>query len=228
MDGSNPFKAERWRALSWIVAVVLMAAALVVLRLAIGGGAHAQVVGWPTPPPGPPFVPPSAESVEAPITGAVDPQDGEVRIVRPSWPGATPIIPPVPAERVTFGGEATGGPPVTFRIDAGTFNEVVQLRVTPATAAGALKPGTSVIWAFELEAFDRSGKRLETPFQRPVKLTAPAASFMASGIKGDEVVFAMLDGDRSGPIVTTFGAASQLLIVRLVSAGTVALLAVGR
>jgi hypothetical protein len=227
MIGPNSPVLLRRRSLPWIAAVALIASSLFALRIMVGGDIFAQNVGWPTPPPGPQFRPPAAEQVEAPITSVVRPLDGEVQVVRPSWPGATPLIPPIPSVSLTFSGAATDGPPVTLRVDAGTFDEVVQLRVTPASTESAIVSNGRALWVFKLEAFDRSGNRLDAAIQRPLKLTAPGGSFVAAGIPGQQAIFAMLDDERITPIVTAFGTENELLTARLVKVGTVVLLKVG-
>ena len=93
----------------WLGAALLMLAALVTFRLAVIGDAHAQTdVGWPTPPPGPAFAPPSPEAVLAQVRVRAASPDGEVAFVPPDWPGNIPLIPPVPSLDVIFS-KGTGG-----------------------------------------------------------------------------------------------------------------------
>ena len=206
----------------WLGAALLALAALVTLRLAVIGDAHAQTaVGWPTPPPGPAFAPPLREAVLADVRVPASSPDGELALVRPDWPGPVPLIPPVPSTEVTFT-TGTGGLPVTLRIDAGTYAEGVQLRATPASPPAGLGGGTA-LFAFDLEGFDLDAQPLTLPPQRPVRLRVSAEPFTAAGISGEHLLFAVLEGDGLRWLVTEFDASQQLLTTRLASLGTIIL-----
>ena len=207
----------------WIATALFVAAALLALRLAIGGGAFAQSVGWPTPPPGPSFPVPSAEQVQAEVTGTVARPGSEVALIRPAWPGHVPLIPPIASTRVAFVEGAGSGPPLTVQVDSGTFEGLVQLRVSPVEPDTFPALGATVLWAFELEAFDEQGRRLNEDPKRPLKLTVPTALFTTADIDGLQLLFALVEGDRHTPIVTSFDPAAQLITSRLLRLGTVAL-----
>ena len=207
----------------WLGAVLLALAALAGLRLTVGGNVYAQLIGWPTPPPGPVFAPPALESIQANVRVPATRPGSQTRLVRPSWPGPIPLIPPIPSTQVTFA-EATGGPPVSIRIDAGTFSEGVQLRLTPVEPPALEQARGVALWAFELEAFDLDAKELREHPQRPIKLQVSAAPFTAAGAQGTHLLFAVLDGARLQWLVTEFDEARQLLTTRLVRLGTVVLL----
>ena len=206
----------------WLAAALLAAAALATLRLAVIGDVHAQeTVGWPTPPPGSAFAPPSQETVLANVRVPATSPDGELALVRPNWPGPVPLIPPVPSTDVTFT-TGTGGPRVTLRIDAGTYAEGVQLRATPADPPAGL-PGGTALWAFDLEGFDLDARPLALVPQRPMRLQVSAEPYTAAGFPGEHLLFATLEGERLRWLVTGFDASQQLLTTRLVSLGTIVL-----
>ena len=208
----------------WLGAVLLALAALAGLRLTVGGNVHAQsVIGWPTPPPGLAFAPPAQESVQANVRVPATRPGSQTVFVRPSWPGPIPLIPPIPSTQITFA-EATGGPPVNIRIDAGTFAEGVQLRLTPVEPPTLEQARGVALWAFELEAFDLDAKEVRERPQRPIKLQVSTAPFIAAGVQGTHLEFAILDGARLQWLVTEFNEAKQLLTTRLVGLGTVLLL----
>ena len=206
----------------WLGAALLTLAALGTLRLVVIGDVHAQTgVGWPTPPPGPAFAPPLQDAVLANVRVPATSPDGELALVRPDWPGIIPLIPPVPSSEVTFTA-GTGGPAVTLRIDAGTYAEGVQLRATPVRSPAGLQGGTA-LFAFDLEAFDLDARPLTRLPQRPIRLRVSAEAFTAAGIRGEDLLFAVLDGDGSRWLVTGFDASRQLLTTRLASLGTIIL-----
>ncbi len=206
----------------WLGAVLLTLAALGTLRLVVIGNAHAQTgVGWPTPPPGPAFAPPLQDAVLADVRVPAMNPDGELALVRPDWPGIIPLIPPVPSSDVTFT-TGTGGPAVTLRIDAGTYAEGIQLRATPASPAVGLHGGTA-LFAFDLEAFDLDARPLTLPPQRPIRLRVSAEAFTTAGLRGEHLLFAVLEGDGLRWLVTAFDASRQLLTTRLASLGTIIL-----
>ena len=206
----------------WLGAALLAVAALGTLRLVVIGDVHAQTdVGWPTPPPGPGFARPLPEAVLADVRVQAPSLGGELALVPPDWPGAIPLIPPVPSTNVRFT-TGTGGPLVTLRIDAGTYAEGVQLRATPADPPAGLPSGTA-LWAFDLKAFDLDAKPLTLSPQRPIRLRVSAEAFTAAGIRGEHLLFAILKGEELRWLVTGFDASQQLLTTRLASLGTIVL-----
>ena len=216
----HPHAVRRHDAL-WLGAALLALALLVALRLVVIGDVHAQIaIGWPTPPPGPRFVPPSSEAVAADARVPVALQGGEVVLVRPSWPGTIPLVPPIPSTAVRFT-RGTGGPPLDLRIDAGTYAEGIQLRVTPRDPP-ATTDGTA-LWAFDLAAFDLDARLIAEPPQRPIRLQIPTGAFTAAGLEGKHLLFATLVDEELRWIVTEFDAARQVLTTRLAQLGTVVL-----
>ena len=206
----------------WLGAALLALAALGTLRLAVIGDAHAQTgAAWPTPPPGPAFAPPPQDAVLANVRVPATSPGSELALVRPDWPGTIPLIPPVPSSEVTFT-TGTGGPAVTLRIDAGTYAEGIQLRATPASPTAGIQGGTA-LFAFDLEAFDLDAQPLALPPQRPIRLRVSAEAFTAAGLRGDRLLFAVLEGERLRWLVTGFDASRQLLTTRLSSLGTIVL-----
>ena len=206
----------------WLGAVLLMLAALVTFRLVVIGDAYAQSgTAWPTPPPGPAFALPPQDAVRANVRVPATNPDGELALVRPDWPGIIPLIPPVPSSTITFTA-GTGGPAVTLRIDAGTYAEGVQLRATPAGPPAGLGGGTALL-SFDLEAFDLDARPLASLPQRPIRLQVSAVAFTGAGIRGEHLLFAVVDGDGLRWLVTAFDASRQLLTTRLASLGTIVL-----
>ncbi len=206
----------------WLGAALLALAALVAFRLVVIGDVFAQTgVGWPTPPPGPAFALPPQDAVLADVRTPATGPDGELALVRPDWPGVIPLIPPVPSTDVVFAA-GTGGPAVTLRIDAGTYAEGVQLRATPALPPAGLRGGTA-LFAFDLEAFDLDARPLASLPQRPIRLQVSAEAFTAAGIRGERLLFAIVEGDGVRWLVTGFDASRQLLTTRLTSLGTIVL-----
>lgn len=217
----HPHPRRRENAL-WLGAALLAIAALTTLRLVVIGDVHAQtIVGWPTPPPGPAFAPPPQDAVLANVRVPATGPDGELALVRPDWPGVTPLIPPVPSTDVTFV-TGTGGPPVTLRIDAGTYPEGIQLRATPATPPDVLG-GATALFAFDLEGFDLDARPLGLLPQRPIRLRVSAEPFTAAGIPGEHLLFAVLEDDGLRWLVTEFDSSRQLLTTRLATLGTIVL-----
>ena len=205
----------------WLGALLLALAALGTLRLAVIGDVHAQAADWPTPPPGPAFALPPQDAVLANVRVPATGPGGELALVRPDWPGTIPLIPPVPSSEVTFT-TGTGGPAVTLRIDAGTYAEGVQLRATPARPPAGLGGGTA-LFAFDLEAFDLDARPLAALPQRPIRLRVSAEAFTGAGIRGEHLLFAVMEGDGPRWLVTEFDASRQLLTTRLASLGTIIL-----
>ena len=206
----------------WLGAALLTLAALIAFRLVVIGDAYAQSgAAWPTPPPGPAFALPSQDAVRANVRVPATGPDGELALVRPDWPGVIPLIPPIPSTDVVFTA-GTGGPAVTLRIDAGTYAEGVQLRATPAAPPAGLQ-GTA-LFAFDLEAFDLDARPLTSLPQRPIRLQVSAEAFTAAGIRGEHLLFAVVEGDGVRWLVTAFDASRQLLTTRLASLGTIVLI----
>ena len=198
-------------------------AAAVALASALGV-ANAQHVGWPTPPPGEPFAVPSRSQIEQPITRSVERAGSQVAVVRPGWPGPLPLVPPVAADTGRFDGAGLNGPPLTIRIDAGTFTQVVQVRVSPAAVAGIDAGPSQALWAFDLEVFDAGGREVQAPPQRPLVVTIPVAAFVAAGVDPFRLSMAMLDGERLTPVVSTYRASDGTIAARLVEVAAVVLL----
>ena len=206
----------------WLGAALLTLAALITFRLVVIGDAYAQSgAAWPTPPPGPAFALPPQDAIRANVRVPATGPGGELALVRPDWPGVIPLIPPIPSTDVVFTA-GTGGPAVTLRIDAGTYAEGVQLRATPASPPTGLGGGTA-LFAFDLEAFDLDARPLASLPQRPIRLQVSAEAFMAVGIQGKHLLFAMVEGDGVRWLVTGFDASRQLLTTRLASLGTIVL-----
>ena len=206
----------------WLGAALLTMAALVAFRLVVIGDVQAQAgAAWPTPPPGPAFALPAQDAVLANVRVPATGPEGELALVRPDWPGVIPLIPPVPSTNVVFTA-GTGGPAVTLRIDAGTYAEGVQLRATPASPPTGLGGGTA-LFAFDLEAFDLDARPLASLPQRPIRLQVSAEAFTAAGIRGEHLLFAIVEGDGVRWLVTSFDAPRQLLTTRLIGLGTIVL-----
>ena len=222
MDGSPA--SPRRQAFPWLVLGALGALVLLTLRLALGGGVLAQDLGWPTPPPGPGFPVPSAAQIGEVVTTSVDRPGSEVAVVEPGWPGPVPLIPPIPFTALTFDEGAGDGPPVHLEVDAGTFSQTVQLRITPAERDSLPSAAGRILWAFDIEAFDAAGRAISAALQRPIKLSISAAGFTAAGIDGSRLLFGLAVGGQLTPIATSLTLVDQQLIVRLVSLGTVVLI----
>ena len=215
-------QAPRRNTVLWLGAALLGLAALGTLRLAVIGDVQAQTaVAWPTPPPGPAFAPPLQDAVLANVRVPATSLGGELALVRPDWPGTIPLIPPVPSTDVTFTTGA-GVFPVTLRIDAGTYAEGVQLRATPASPPAGLGRGTA-LFAFDLEAFDLDAQPLKLFPQRPIRLRVSAEPFTAANIRGEHLLFAIVEDDGLRWLVTELDASQQLLTTRLTSLGTIIL-----
>lgn len=188
------------------------------------GVAKAQHVGWPTPPPGEQFAIPSQAQVDRPVATSVERAGSQVAIVRPSWPGPLPIIPPVPADRISFTEADLDGPPPVLRIDAGTYPEVVQVRVSPASVGGIEAGRSQPLWAFAIEVFDADGRTYPSAPRRPLVLTLPVGAFEVAGVDPTYLSLASLEGRDLTPIVSTYRSSEGTITARLVMPATVVLL----
>jgi hypothetical protein len=197
-----------------IVAVALVA--IIGLRFFFGGGVAAQQIGWPTPPPGAQFPVPSAEQQAAQVQVDVSREGSEVALVQPSWPGSLPLIPPIPSTNLKFD---LGGPTLSLRVDAGTFNELVQLRVTPRSLADVL-PGVQGLIAFEIEAFDAEGDEVRAPLGRPLGVIVSIGAG-SEGLLGDLVVGMVDDDDELRLNATAYKINLGALSTRIATLGTV-------
>ena len=173
-----------------VVIAAIAIAAMVVLRIVVGGGISAQQLGWPTPPPGPAFDIPSEQQLAQTVQSDVALAGSQVEVIPPSWPGPLPLVPPVSGTRALFD---LGGPQLEAFVDAGTFRELVQLRMTPVDAPLALADA-NVLIAFRLEAFDAVGNEISAPLQRPITITVRLGPFIESATSGN-LLFALVDDD---------------------------------
>lgn len=189
------------------------------LFLTLLGSALAQEVGWPTPPAGLQFPIPSEQSIQAPITESVNAPGAVVQVIQPSWPGQLPLIPPIAMTRLVFADDAWSALPLTLWVDAGTFAEVVQVRVTPVDSSTAQAVFGQLLQGFQIEFFDAQGRRLSAPPQRPIRVDVPAAALTASGVDGTRLLFWMQTEAGSNAMLTAFNTNTQIVTARLISSG---------
>jgi hypothetical protein len=205
-----------------LVALVGVVGALALVALFFGS-ALAQEVGWPTPPAGPGFSVPSEQVVEAPITESVDAPGSVVKIIRPSWPGPLPLIPPIPTTELLFTDASWSTLPLTLWVDAGTFGEVVQVRVTPVEGTELPAIGARLLLGFEIEFFDTRGNRFGGALQRPIRVNVPVAALRAAGVGGERLLFWIQTETGIARILTAFNTDSETLTTRLISPGVLVL-----
>lgn len=181
-----------------------------------------EPITWPTPPPGLSFAVPSAAARAATVVISAAREQSEVAFVPVGWPGFIPLIPPIPQNTVTFA-EKTGGAPVRVRVEAGTFSQGVQLRVTPANPAAlpAAWQDAQVLWAFTLEVLDVQARPVQEALSRPLRLTMPVAAIAASGLDPRGLLAAQLTSTGWQPLETSLETATQTMTLRLLSFGTV-------
>ena len=207
------------RSVSWPLAGLILVG--LVLSFSV---ADAQQQGWPTPPPGPQYPVPSQAQVDRLITKSVEVPGSEVAVIRPAWPGPLPVIPPVPSEIVHFADADLQGPPMTLRVDAGTFPDVVQVRVRGSEVNAVDASPSQALWAVEIGVFDADGALYRTPPQRPMEISFPVGAFAGAGIDPSYLSLVILDERKLMPIVSTYRASVATLTARLVAPGTIVLL----
>lgn len=212
--------------LSWPFSSSLMAMAVILVgSLALSAPpAGAQEPFWPTPPPGIPFTPPTQED---PVTISAATPGSTTKVVFQQWPGAIPLIPPIPQTSLVFEG-AVGDPPITLSVDAGAMAHTLQVRFTPLDVQGlpATHWDATILRAFRLEGFDASAQALALQPVRPVKLTLPIANLIGNGVQGDHLLVAFLDEETGQwhPLVTAYNSVRQEVVARLLGFDTMALL----
>jgi hypothetical protein len=114
--------------------------------------------------------------------------------------------------------------PLTISVDAGTFDQLVQVRVAPVDASLLPDVPGRVQLAWRIEVFDLDGKDWTRPVQRPLVVSVPVAALVASGIEGKRLLYWLDSGDGTAiPQVTSFNLSDQTLIARLVSPGVLVL-----
>lgn len=187
------------------------------------GTALAQEVGWPTPPAGPPFSIPSEQAMEAPITDSVETPGAVVHVVPPSWPGPLPLIPPIQTAELLFADGSWSTLPLTLWIDAGTFAEVVQVRVTPVETNELPDIDARLLFGFRIEFFDARGRRLSSAPQRPIRVDVPAVAVTESGVDGKSLLFWLRVDGGLNPLLTSLNTTSETLTTRLISPGVLVL-----
>lgn len=217
----RPARATAYRAA--IILSVLLAAAGWTIAARGAVVAQREPIIWPTPPPGLSFAVPSAAEIAATVVTSAAREQSEVAFVPPGWPGFVPLIPPIPQTTVTFA-EKTGGTPARVRVEAGTFSQAVQVRVTPANPAVLPAPwqDARVLWAFTLEVLDVQARPLQEAPNRPLRLTMPLASVLASGLDARSLLAAQLTAAGWEPLQTSLETATQNMTLRLLAPGTVA------
>ncbi len=187
------------------------------------GTAFAQDVGWPTPPAGPPFSIPSEQAMQAQITDSVESPGAVVHVVPASWPGPLPLIPPIQTTELLFMDSSWSALPLTLWVDAGTFAEVVQVRVAPVETSELPDIDALLLFGFQIEFFDARGKRLSAAPQRPIRVDVPAAAVTASGVDGKSLLFWLQADSEPIPLLTSFNTISEILTARLISPGILVL-----
>ena len=203
----------------WVTVGLAACVVLVVVRAVLPGGAVAQQVGWPTPPPGPEFLLPSKAVQKATVRRSVEIEGSVVLTVAPSWPGPVPLIPPIESLSLVFNDPNWESLPLTVGVDAGTYDQLVQIRVAPvASSALPAAPGRPQL-AWNIEVFDIDGKPWEKPVQRPLQISVPIAALVASGTEGKRLLFWLQNDGISVPQVTSFDSVDLALTTRLVSPG---------
>lgn len=179
--------------------------------------------GWPKPPRGPEFAVPTEETVNTPIEKSTERAGSQVRIVRPSWPGPLPVIPPLPSSALLFTDGSWDVLPLTLIVEAGTFDQVVQVRVTPInTAEIAVAFGTALL-AYHIEVFDAEGNEWLGTIRRPIRASVPGAVLVAAGYPAGQLVFTLIDHNTTVPQVTSFNENDASLSTRLITTGVLVL-----
>jgi hypothetical protein len=204
---------------TWVAVGLAACVALVLVRAVLPGGALAQQVGWPTPPPGPEFSLPSDAVQKATVRRSVAVEGSVVLTVAPSWPGPVPLIPPIQSSSLVFNDPNWDSLSLTVGVDAGTFDQLVQIRVAPvASSALPAVPGRPQL-AWHIEVFDLDSKPWAKPVQRPLQISVPVAALVASGMEGKRLLFWLQDDGIPVPQVTSFDSVDLTLTTRLVSPG---------
>lgn len=215
-----PEKLRSPRAI-WIATGAAMIVALFTIRL-VTASVLPQQLPWPTPPPGPGFQPPSESAAAATVVVPADRPESETGFVPPRWPGRLPLIPPLPIAEVNFEG-STWGFPFQLRIEAGTFSEAVQIRVTPISPSSFPAAPLGLIIAFELEALDIESQAITEPLGRPVLLSFPAERLVQAGADGKALLFHRASDTGLRPLVTVYNMVTHELTIRLSDLGVLAL-----
>ena len=199
--------------------LALVVVALVVFRLTLFENVVAQQTGWPTPPPGPVFPVPSDSQINATIGTSVESPGSAVQIVRPSWPGQLPLIPPVPSNILRFSDPSWDAVPLTLRVEAGTFSEVVQIRVRAVDPGSFAEQVRAPLLAYEIEVLDASGRTWDARWERPVKVSTPVAALvLAVGLSEGLLYYTVVD-DVVTPLVSALNLDQFDLTARLLGPG---------
>jgi hypothetical protein len=205
------------------IAIAILLATIVPIRVLALGGSAQNAPAWPTPPPGVQFAVPSEESQQATVRVSVDRPESQTEVVPVSWPGPLPLIPPIPRSELRFDAFDSSGLPLTLVVEAGTFGETVQVRVTPTSLLNRPQAG-QILWAFEIEVFDIDGDELQAPLQRPLILTVPVPALAASGFSGEHLLFGRAGDDGIHLLATMFNLIDASLQTRLIKPGTIVIL----
>lgn len=207
----------------WVTLGLAAAVALVLIRLVLPGGVLAQEVGWPTPPPGPGFPVPSDTAVQATVRNSVEESGAVVFTVSPSWPGPVPLIPPIPSSALVFNDASWDSLPLTVAVDAGTFDQLVQIRVSEVSGEDVPVVPGRVQLAWRIEVFNQNADRWSRPPQRPLSVSITVAALVASGIDGARLLFWLEANDELVPQLTSFDTRTLVLTTRLISPGLLVL-----
>ncbi len=192
---------------------------------------QAQLLPWPTPPPGPvgplPEVIPSNEITPVPSPTALG---GMAVQVDPLFAGPVPRDsrrPSIPVQS----GEADPLDRVTLEFDAGSIARTVQLTYepVPAVLAPAAAQGQRVLRAFRVSLYDAKGSQITPSFTFPVRLVVipHADEVAASGDDRARLLLAQYDdkAQRWQPLVTTYRGATGDLMARIPQPGFFGLIA---
>lgn len=214
-----------------IVSVLALLGLAALVWAAMPIAVQAQLLPWPTPPPGPvgplPEVIPSNDITPVPAPAAL----GSIAVqVDPLFAGPVPREPPRPSIPVQSE-ERDPQDRVTLEFDAGSLVRTVQLTYEPVPAllAPAAAPGQQVLRAFRVSLYDAKGAQITPSFKFPVRLILipHAGESAASGGDRARLLLAQYDvkAQRWQPLVTTYRGATGDLMARILQPGFFALIA---
>lgn len=179
--------------ISALAPLVIACIACIVGLILFSGNLKAQTasdLGWPTPPPGPQFTVPSAAQSEISPIKDTSGQGSYSEVIQASWPGGLPLIPPIPSKLITLE-DGLLGSSVRLRIDAGSFRQTVQLRMSPDVISAG-EPGTYLLDGFDLEAFGVDGDPIFALPQRPIVVTVPVYAATELGVNVNDLLLGLI------------------------------------
>ena len=108
-------------------------------------------------------------------------------------------------------------------VDAGTFDRVVQIRVTPAEHAELQAVPGQVLLAYLIEVFDAEGDAWSREPQRPIAASVDAGALVTAGLDGGRLLFSLIVDDAVVGHATEFRERELKIVTRIVVPGVLVL-----